>query len=66
MSLHLVQTSSLMKQRNRRTDETEIGRKVSLIRPIALDDLCPLDPHPRDGIPATLHVILVDKKCFFL
>ena len=39
MSLHLVQILSLMKQRNRRTDETEIDRKVLLIRPIALDDL---------------------------
>ena len=39
---------------------------VLLIRPIALDDLWPLDPHPRDGIPSTLHVILLDKKCFFL
>ena len=24
------------------------------------------DPNPGDGIPATLHVILLDKKCFFL
>ena len=39
MSLHLVQTLSLMKQWNRRTDETEIDRKVLLIRLIALDDL---------------------------
>ena len=39
MSLHLVQTLSLMKKCIRRTDETEIDRKVLLIRPIALDDL---------------------------
>ena len=39
---------------------------VLRIRPIALDDLSPLDPHHKDGIPATLHVILLNKKCFFL
>ena len=38
MSLHFVQILSLMKQRNRRTDETEIDRKVLLMRPIALND----------------------------
>ena len=38
MSLHLVQILSLIKQLNRRTDETEIDHKVLLIRPIALDD----------------------------
>ena len=37
-----------------------------LIMPIALDDLWSFYPHPRDGIPATLHVILLDKTCFFL
>ena len=51
----------------------EIGGQIRLkltaallIMPIALDDLWPFYPHPRDGIPATLHVILLDKTCFFL